>query len=61
MTIQEFDNFSWTGNTFVLYHDRYEVKKYEVASVNFQEKLIGLLDDENINWVRCENVEIINQ
>lgn len=37
-------------------------KEKDVISVDFDQSLIGLEiegDDENIDWVRCENCEIV--
>lgn len=62
MTIQEFDKTGWTGKMKGIY----KKEIFNIASVDFEEKLIGLLlpcnelkDDFELTWVRCENVELI--
>ncbi|HET6558095.1 MAG TPA: hypothetical protein VFG54_12320 [Prolixibacteraceae bacterium] len=67
MTIIEFDNTAFTANSKAVYKG----DSYEIATVNFEEKLIGLEDphdkvfDEDgeespaIYWVRCENCKMI--
>ena len=58
MTIEEFDKMSFKAEMKAVYKQ----KQYDVVSVDFEEKLIGLSepwDDENITWVRCENCELI--
>lgn len=57
MTQTEFENQKFgAGDTAI-----YKGQKYKVASVDFEEMLIGLFiedadEDSNISWVRCENV-----
>lgn len=68
MTIEEFDSIGWGANMSVEYNG----KEREVASVNFEEKLIGLLPLEELeepdeddymplpfDWVRCENCTLL--
>lgn len=57
MTLDDFKEFRWGAKTMVAY--QHEI--YDVISVNFQESLVGFLyqDDEDIVWVRCENIEIV--
>lgn len=59
MTFKEFDNFDWKLGVKVLYRG----DERAVDSVDFAERLVGIsseLDDEyEVNWVRCENVEIL--
>ncbi|AXX89315.1 hypothetical protein CKA55_07370 [Arcobacter suis] len=50
--INEFNNHPFSANSKVIYKD----KEYEVLSVNFEEKLIQL---QNEDWVRCESCQII--
>ena len=54
MTIDEFNNFGWSGN-MACTHDG-EVRK--IISVDFVEKLIAFETEDNdqLSWVRCENV-----
>ncbi len=56
MTIEEFNNTKWRANMKASY--MYEI--YKICSVNFQEYLICLDDDESLIWARCENVELVN-
>ena len=63
MTQQEFGSTKFGANMSVIYRGA----KYGVVSVNFYEKLLGLIDgsatgddsSDDLIWVRCENVEII--
>ena len=58
MTIADFDKMTFgNGDTAI-----YKGQKYQVASVDFGEKLIGLLGqhesvDDGLTWVRCENIQ----
>lgn len=60
MTIEEFNNTKFSIHDWAIYKGA----KYKIASVDFEEQLIGLLmnnDPENpkeISWVRCENAEL---
>lgn len=56
MTIEEFDNTKFHGRMSLTYKD----KTYNIASVNFEEKLIAFSTefDDDLTWVRCENVKI---
>lgn len=56
MTIEEFDNTKFRGSMSLTYED----KTYDLASVNFKEKLIAFSTefDDDLTWVRCENVKI---
>lgn len=62
MTLDQFDKVRWTGNMKAMYRDG---KTYDVGSVDFLEQLVGILgyaagaDENNLQWVRCENVEIV--
>lgn len=62
MTIEEFNNQGFGAGDKAKYKDG---NIYNVASVDFEEQLIGLDieiegDDEDIiTWVRCENVDYI--
>lgn len=44
----------------------YKGNIYEIAQVDFEEKLVGLLmniqgaEPDEVSWVRCENVTICN-
>lgn len=62
MTITQFDQTGFTGNMKC----RYDGKTYCIASVDFQEKLIGIYEEiqgcdnpDEISWKRCENIELI--
>jgi hypothetical protein len=60
MTIEEFDNAKFNIATQI----KYKGDMYQINSVSFDDKLIGLddgfLENETITlWVRCENCEII--
>jgi len=67
MTIEEFDKTSFKAEMKAMYKG--EIR--EIVTVDFEEKLIGfedpteeLFDEEGesiavINWVRCENCELI--
>lgn len=58
MTVEEFNQRRYGAGMKCLYKGQ----ELDIVSVDFEEALIGLEiegDDENINWVRCENVEII--
>lgn len=58
MTIEEFDIMKFRAGMNFFYHGK--VRK--IASVNFEEKLIGVIEDEydpnEISWARCENVTV---
>lgn len=67
MTQQEFDNTGFHKGMQV----NYDGGEYWVRSVNFRERLLGLLpsflsvddaaraDDYEIDWVRCESCTIL--
>lgn len=58
MTIEQFDNTDFSGQTKVIHND----KAYELHSVDFEQKLLAFDlygDVGDLKWVRCENVEII--
>lgn len=57
MTIEQFDTKKWGAHTKVIY----DSVERDVASVDFKEKLVGLSNnfESEIDWVRCENVELI--
>lgn len=61
MTIEEFNKTGFTGQM----RCTYKGEEYLLASVDFEEQLIGILlpdnqeqDDYELTWVRCENVEL---
>lgn len=59
MTITEFENTAFSGNTEI----KYDGKIYQVIMVDFQESLIAIdefPDDEEsqLSWKRCENCEL---
>lgn len=60
MTQEEFDKTSFGANMDCIYHG----ERCGIASVNFTERLLGLSADgddvdDDLTWVRCENVEMI--
>lgn len=62
MTIEDFNTTGFTGKMRCIYKG----KEYILASVDFEEKLVGILlpdnqyqDDFELSWVRCENIELI--
>lgn len=58
MTNQEFVTFKFKAGQKVLYKG----KEYDLVSVDFEEQLVGFFynnGDEQLNWVRYENCEII--
>ena len=58
MTIEDFNKTGFRAGDNGIYKN----KEYEIASLDFEEKLIGLLgvceggEDDDITWVRCESV-----
>lgn len=56
MTIEEFNNTKFSGYTKIIYKEI----EYEVRALCFEENLIGfnVEYDDDINWVRCENVTL---
>jgi len=57
MTIEEFDATYWGPRMSA----RYKGATHEIASCDFEEKLVGLLgvvtsEPEIVSWVRCENI-----
>lgn len=59
MTIDEFDKTGFTGQMKC----EYKGKEYDIISVDFEEKLIGIfeigIDQEVLDWKRCENITLI--
>ena len=62
MTIEQFDKTRFTLNMRFLYKG----KEYPFFSVDFEERLVGInennqevTDDMQLNWKRCENIELI--
>lgn len=58
MTLDEFDSRKWVNGMTCMHDGRYR----KIASVDFQEKLIGLknMDETDmVDWVRCENVTAV--
>jgi len=61
MTQQEFDQSRFSSKDIVIYRG----SKYRIKTVNYYERLFGLSIwssdgdyDDDLIWVRCENVEI---
>jgi hypothetical protein len=62
MKIEEFDNTEFGKGLKGLYKGQ----AYLIKSIDFEERLVGLLledneegDDYELSWVRCENIELI--
>ena len=62
MTQDEFDSTRWGADMAALYHRDNET--HDVVSVDFQEKLVGLegvtAGSDEPNWVRCENITLVD-
>ena len=62
MTTEQFDKQGFGAGDKVRYKDG---NVYDVATVDFDERLIGLLmhisggEPDDVSWVRCENVDYI--
>ena len=60
MTIDEFNNTRWGPNMFAIYHG----EKYPIVACDFEEVLVALsgvtLGTDEPNWVRCENIMLID-
>lgn len=59
MTLDQFKAQRWTAGM----RGEYYTATYKIISVKFDEMLIGLqnpLDDNELTWVRCENVTLLN-
>jgi hypothetical protein len=63
MTPQEFDNTGFGSGMKVIYKD----SEYLLGSVDFEERLIGIVTEEDFksgdytyDWIRCENCELIS-
>lgn len=45
----------------------YKGKMYDIGSVDFEERLVGIADycagadNGDLQWARCENIEILNE
>jgi len=58
MTIEQFDLTGFTGLQIV----EYKGKEYVLYTVDFQERLLAINyynDEDELKWVRCENVKLI--
>lgn len=56
MTKKEYKNQGWRSTIKAIYMGR----EYPIASLHFPEYLLGLEDEsEELFWVRCENVELV--
>ena len=60
MTQEEFDSTRFTAKMTAIYRG----SEYGISTVNFYERLLGLLpfgsDDEgDLIWVRCESMELV--
>ncbi len=63
MTIEEFNNTKFYAGMEVVIHSKlYGSIQRPIASVNFDQALIGIEtdnDDEQLDWFRCENCDIV--
>ena len=63
MTIEEMNKYGFSGDTKCIY----DSKQHNISSVDFSQNLIGIpcyyegCEPEDIIWLRCENVDIIEQ
>ena len=63
MTTEEFNKQGFGAGDKARYKDG---NIYDVATVDFEEQLIGLLmhisggEPDDVSWVRCENVEYLS-
>lgn len=58
MTIEDFDSMKFRAGMKALING----KEKDIVSVDFEQRLIGLEiegDDENIDWVRIDNLELV--
>jgi hypothetical protein len=57
MTKEQFEKQEWKSGMKAKYHGG----EFDIVTVNFEESLVGLGDDksEEVNWVRCENIEVV--
>lgn len=62
MSIEQFNQTGFTGNM----RCRFQGKTYCIASVDFEENLIGIYEEiqgcdnlDEISWKRCENIDLI--
>ncbi len=66
MTIEEFKNTRWRiGMEVILHSKQYGSFQRPLASVNFDQALIGIEpdydDDDQLDWFRCENCGLIEE
>lgn len=63
MEIKEFNETSFSSGMRCIF----KMKTRVILNVNFDQALIGLkedcdgCDEDDIEWVRCENIELINK
>ncbi len=61
MTFEEFNNTNWGAGMFALYQGT----KYPIVSCDFEEKLVALegivQGSDEPSWVRCENIELLEE
>ena len=58
MTREEFNSYRFTSNTCAIHSDG---NSYPVVMVDFQEAILSLdmfYDVDNLNYVRCESIDI---
>lgn len=60
MNINEFGRTKWGPRMFGMYKG----EKYPIAACDFEEALVALdgvtLGSDEPNWVRCENIELVD-
>lgn len=56
MSIKQFDKTAFAKGMRAKTKDGYV---YEIASIDLEERLIGVKTVADISWVRCENIELI--
>lgn len=56
MTVEEFNKTGWSKGMNCLYQG----KKHQIRSLDFDEKLVGIVVDHSDDpaWVRCENITV---
>jgi len=68
MTIQEFEAHKWGKDDRARHRTDLSDKEYPVCSVDFEEALIGVKDDEAqtdddfnsyVRWFRCEHCALV--
>lgn len=66
MTIEEFNKTKWHAKMEVVIHSHaYGTFQHPIVSVDFDQALIGIAtddeDDEQLQWFRCENCDLVER